>query len=1388
MTEESRLILAVDSTQVKAGTVSLDDLAASGGKAEGATNRLSEAQKTLAASAQRTRSVINASENSTVAFITALERQIALHGKSATDALRYDAALLGVTRTQQDHIQALIKTAEAQELASAKQATAIDQLKNMAIAVGAVGLAWKSYEYLKEAALLNARYETLGVAMTVVGKNAGYTASQMDAAVMSMQKAGISMVESRQAAMQLVQAHIDLSASSKLARVAQDAAVIGGLNSSEAFGRLVHGIQSGQVEILRTIGINVQFDQGYKQLAATLGKNAEQLTDNEKTQSRLNQVMDKGKDIAGAYEAAMGTAGKQLLSMQRYTEDAKVLLGGLFNDALTIGVMAYTDHLKDSNAEMARLTANKEMQEWADGVASAFVYIVDSARGVVSTLQTVGATTIWLANSIGNSIKGGIFTPGGASIPAQQLDNAAYAAQMADIWKSADAFRKALADRRAARATDAQQQVDAQDALSRKLNSQDNHHYAEQEAAAKAHTKAAADEYSKLISAITKQNETVDAQIEYGDKLADSKKFELKILADLEDAYGAGKITMAEWSKGYDAMTVVVDKMTAAEERHLILLNETEKAQRRADEFNKDYASGSDFAKGETLRLLEVANASEAAVRHAQLEYDGIGLLKSGVAQLTLTRLQDQLVTKLAGSEAYDSLMRQIDAQRRLIGVLKKTEVKEAGLGTAKKVAEEWRHGWEETDRIAREAFTGWADGGKSAADVIGQALKKALLSAIYEATIKPLAFQLYTSITGGSGASGALGAVGSAANMYSGAGALGSLFGSAGSYGAAIGTTSIGAGSQAAMLAAQTGEFGLAGLTATAEAAGGAIGGLTAALSSIPVWGWAALAAIAVFGGGKDVPKSEGGYAPGGMNIAGLDALGGMQGSQRGDVAAAQTISAGIVAGYQAVAKQLGIKNGKIDVGVFYAQDPTGESQTQLQIIGGAYNRSNQMGGIENAGKSNQDLQDAIAKSAAQLILTNLQSADLPAYMAKVFAPLTSASTAQQINDAVAFASGLKQIRDALTETRTPLQIMADDMAALGTSAENFKVDFVKAIDAGISAENLTAWQHLGQEIEQLTPAAEKAADAIDYVGNALKTLEADRKSLEGQLATLQGRPWEAQGIDLSNAAEAAAWAYNEGLRAQIKAIEDATTAQEDNRIAMEDAVAAAKQLADTNRSRQDQLDIMTGKQTEHEIALRDASDDSTRALMRQVYAMQDASSSMDSFTQTVMGLVDGIHNSVTGSIFQMRYGLQDSAGQYGMLDTQAKQFDELMRASTDINQIAKYAQSEIDTINKAFALLDPSQQQSTLDRNVLLLDKIDSFVTGSGADAVSRKRADNAELSAAVAAAVEKALKDLAGKMTDAAIAQASAADKVANVVREPAKVNVTVSAPRGSEVSVS
>ncbi|MCK5605399.1 hypothetical protein KAR91_26140 [Candidatus Pacearchaeota archaeon] len=226
----------------------------------------------------------------------------------------------------------------------------------MKVAVAAVAAALatlKISQYIKDATLLAARYETLGVVMGVVGNNAGFSSKQMEGFAKGLQKAGIAMIESRTTLARMVQAQIDLTKSSELARIAQDAAVIGNINSSESFERMILGIQRGMPRILTTIGLNVDFNRSYKDLAASLDVNVGALTQLQRIQARTNAVVKSGVLIQGSYEASMETAGKQILSLKRHTDNLKVAFGEAFTPALLEIVEGITGNIKGLNKELA---------------------------------------------------------------------------------------------------------------------------------------------------------------------------------------------------------------------------------------------------------------------------------------------------------------------------------------------------------------------------------------------------------------------------------------------------------------------------------------------------------------------------------------------------------------------------------------------------------------------------------------------------------------------------------------------------------------------------------------------------------------------------------------------------------------------------------------------------------------------------------------------------------------------------------------------------------------------------------------------------------------------------------------------------------------------------
>lgn len=314
------------------------------------------------------------------------------------------SAMVGTVKISREEIDKLTATTkragdEAKKFTQT-QASLQSQLGGVARQVAAYWAAWQLGSTIKEMALLNARHETLGVVMGVVGRNAGYTATEMEAYAQQVAKAGITMIESRQSVIDLAQAQIGLSNATKLARVAQDAAVIGGVNSSEAFQRIVYGIKSAQVEVLRTVGLNVNFEQSYKNLATQLGKNVNALTEAEKAQARTNAALEAGTLIAGSYEAAMGTAGKQLTSVQRYVEDLKVVLGETFNDALVVAVSAVTEQLKGMTEESRELAQKNELREWGQGIVKVMAVVADAVDIVAYGVRGLIRLSVAAAKSL----------------------------------------------------------------------------------------------------------------------------------------------------------------------------------------------------------------------------------------------------------------------------------------------------------------------------------------------------------------------------------------------------------------------------------------------------------------------------------------------------------------------------------------------------------------------------------------------------------------------------------------------------------------------------------------------------------------------------------------------------------------------------------------------------------------------------------------------------------------------------------------------------------------------------------------------------------------------------------------------------------------------------
>ncbi|QJE03040.1 hypothetical protein HH212_26145 [Massilia forsythiae] len=453
-------------------------------------DEIAKTQKLMAQAAAQATAMGGATSQLTLTqtqLIDRFKQQADTIGMTRSQLMAYQAAQAGVTEQTRQAIAAV----KAHEDAMKAAAKAKEEEKNATtLLAGGIQLLAGAYaalkvgEYVKDATMMAARYETLDVVMGVVGRTAGYTKTQMDAASEGVAKQGITMTESRNSVIKLVQAHIDLSNASALARIAQDAAVIGNINSSEAFERLVNGVARGNVLILRNIGINVNLQAAYAQMAASLGKSTLELTENERVQARLNAVLERGTDIAGTYEAAMDTASKQITSMKRYTEDLKTTFGEVFSETLTIAVMALIDGLKDTNGEISELAKNGQLADWGRELTSIFVGIANTVGNAYTTFQKLDTFARHLdarkainadadAQSKAVSDSGNGMAEKGAVERVRRIEsvrqaalaqeNADYVAHQAELSGNFDRFERAANERMAAR--QAKQKKDADERL-----------------------------------------------------------------------------------------------------------------------------------------------------------------------------------------------------------------------------------------------------------------------------------------------------------------------------------------------------------------------------------------------------------------------------------------------------------------------------------------------------------------------------------------------------------------------------------------------------------------------------------------------------------------------------------------------------------------------------------------------------------------------------------------------------------------------------------------------------------------------------------------------------------------------------------------------------------
>lgn len=229
-----------------------------------------------------------------------------------------------------------------------------------------------------------ARVGALEVVFYRIGQQAGYAKDKLSGFVEGLKETGITTRQSLENLTKMIQANLDLSRATDLARVAQNAAVIAGVNSSEAFSRLLHGITTLQPEVLRGLGIVVDMQAEVKKWAAANDVAAESISATTKQQIAFDAVLAAGQRIAGSYESAMTEVGKKLTSLPRYIEEAQLALGKGLKPVLSSVVDILGDVLKKAKTFFE--TIQPAVTAFSERVGAGLASLYEKAQGAVGAL------------------------------------------------------------------------------------------------------------------------------------------------------------------------------------------------------------------------------------------------------------------------------------------------------------------------------------------------------------------------------------------------------------------------------------------------------------------------------------------------------------------------------------------------------------------------------------------------------------------------------------------------------------------------------------------------------------------------------------------------------------------------------------------------------------------------------------------------------------------------------------------------------------------------------------------------------------------------------------------------------------------------------------------
>lgn len=256
----------------------------------------------------------------------------------------------------------------------------------------------------------------------------------------------------------------------------------------------------------------------------------------------------------------------------------------------------------------------------------------------------------------------------------------------------------------------------------------------------------------------------------------------------------------------------------------------------------------------------------------------------------------------------------------------------------------------------------------------------------------------------------------------------------------------------------------------------GGAMAGIESALAAIPVWGWIALAVIAIgayLAGKGGGPKQQGAFAGSYTDGRLTDTLNGQDITDiHGDnqlQGAAQQLTTATAVGFAMALRSLGGTPGTMQFGVGFSKDPQGDAPSFIHnTVRDAQGNVIYQHNVDDASRDDKEFEKQVQLEMSRAILAGLQNSDLEEGVKAILNMVVAkTATQEQISAVIALATEFKNLGDTIDVlSKGPLEAMRLQLGQMNQKVSDAQTAFANAVATKDPQQILSAEQTLKQAI----------------------------------------------------------------------------------------------------------------------------------------------------------------------------------------------------------------------------------------------------------------------------------------------------------------------------------